>query len=152
MEIDFSNDGGKRKDGVSSTHGSIMGVDAEPLVAIFDQWVDTRGRTKGHMEDNSTNILGPIVVQGDPNRSPVGEKDARSPTNIHFYNGESSHDQAYPSLQSNSGIQYSFNNKRDEYGSVGTLSDSMPREGANKGSACEDWMEFEDRSRAATLF
>ena len=30
LEIDFSNDGGKRKDGVSSTHGSIMGVDAEP--------------------------------------------------------------------------------------------------------------------------
>lgn len=56
-----------------------MGVDAEPLVAIFYQWVDTIGRAKGHMEDDSANILGPNVMRGDPNRSPVEEKDAKRP-------------------------------------------------------------------------
>ena len=152
MEIDFSDDGGKRKDGVFSSHGSALGVDAKSLVAISDRWVDIGGGAEGFMEDDSVDISGSNIVRGDSSGRLVREKDARSSTNIHFYNGESSRDQAYPSVQADPRIQHSFNSNRDEHGGIGTLSNSVPREGANKGSDSEDGMEFEDGGRVDALF
>ena len=146
LEKHFSVDGGQCKVGISTTHGSNLGKDAESVVAIPGRRLASEGGTNKCVEGASPNVTGSSVTQRKPSGDTLGEKDVRSLTHVHLHNVESSLHEDYPSVQANSRIQHPCRGEGDKFGSVGASTDSMPRERKGKGDDGIDGMEFEEGS------
>lgn len=80
--------GGECEKRLLTTLGSIVGGDAEPMVAVSNRWPHAEGGEKDSLAIHSSDLTNPHLMRDEPIEVTIREKNARDSNHFYNHNGE----------------------------------------------------------------